>query len=155
MKYFFLPSFFELLNQKSGTKIGSWYECEYSMNVNFFLYWKPKIINIEFIYNYLNLAHNYYWTASHTIGCGVKSRSTTPSFVQKYEKKFAYSPSQSPYFRQLSMTPEPRSSARYPSSADVPKTMTQQTTQETNRPPITTTTNIKSTTTTTSTTDAE
>lgn len=112
-----------------------------------------KIINIEFI---SNIAHNYYWTASHTIGCGVKSRSTTPSFVQKYEKKFAYSPSQSPYFRQLSMTPEPRSSARYPSSAEVPKTMTQQqTNQETNRPPITTTTNIKSTTTTTSTTDAE
>uniref|UniRef100_A0A336MEA4 CSON014743 protein n=1 Tax=Culicoides sonorensis TaxID=179676 RepID=A0A336MEA4_CULSO len=109
-------------------------------------------------------AHNYYWTASHAVGCRAKERSSTPSFVQKFEKKFAYTPSASPYFTG-GKTPEPFEShedenqvkePRHPTSADVPKNE-----EAPNRPPIQTTTNMnkkevtKDTTTTKNTTTTE
>ncbi|XP_063702637.1 PDZ and LIM domain protein Zasp isoform X2 [Culicoides brevitarsis] len=95
-------------------------------------------------------AHNYYWTASHAVGCRAKERSSTPSFVEKFEKKFAYTPSASPYFTGNSgglspippKTPEPVSREQqqvpqHPTSADVPKQM------QISCPPIQTTTNTK------------
>lgn len=112
---------------------------------------KKRKTNLSFIDDLKNyLAHNYYWTASHAVGCRAKERSSTPSFVQKFEKKFAYTPSASPYFTDGGgtghppKTPEPSSASpeqpkepKHPTSADVPKSM------ETNHPPILTTTNIK------------
>lgn len=74
-----------------------------------------------------------------------------PAFVQKFEKKFAYSPSASPYFTGNSQcttpvppkTPEPQeqqqqpTKPKHPTSADVPKSM------QMSSPPIQTTTNTK------------
>lgn len=108
----------------------------------------------------MSSAHNYYWTASHAVGCRAKERSSTPSFVQKFEKKFAYTPSASPYFTSGHSglnTPEPQKNEtvppdqvkepRHPTSADVPKPTTTPTTKESNvemtNPPIQTTTNVK------------
>lgn len=111
----------------------------------------------KFLSNHLfEESKTYYVKASHATGCNARPRSTTPTFVQKFQDKFAYTPSASAYFQGASPnSPIPTSAEppRSPGSTLTPEPLNHRPLQPIGPPPtvlarpaIQTTTNVRATT---------
>lgn len=80
----------------------------------------------------------YYYHASHAVSGRTAARSTMPTFVEKFQDRFEYTPSRSPYFTN-SLSPEP---AHRP-SGPIPLPSQAANAAFTQSSPITTTTNYR------------
>lgn len=127
------------------------------MKIQFFGWLNRHIsfLNKQLLF-YTQESKTYYVKASHATGCAARPRSTTPTFVTKFQDKFAYTPSASAYFQggSISMSPIPTSAEAPRSNQLTPEPAHRPSHPIPPRPAIQTTTNVKAEMTSTSTTSS-